>query len=279
MSPVRLGLTRGWIQFRNIVTTPDGIRDTLIWNGIPLVLLIINRNKDWPGTTLSVATVALPGVLGMVVAAGAVLGPAWNLSTEREDGTLLRARAVPYGLRGYMAGLVTGVILEALLGVALILIPSLLIVEGFTLDAAGAFTIAWVLLLGLLATMPIGIIVGALAKSARSVGGLGFLGLGGIVAISGIFFPIDDLWRPLQWLAQALPIYWIGLGMRSAVLPDAAAAAEIGGSWRTLETFGVLTAWSLAGLLAAPGVLRRMARRESGSLMEERRRALMQRLG
>jgi ABC-2 type transport system permease protein len=63
------------------------------------------------------------------------------------------------------------------------------------------------------------------------------------------------------------------------VLPDAAAAAEIGGSWRTLETVGVLTAWALAGLVTAPGVLRRMARRESGSTMEARRRALMQRLG
>ena len=279
MNAVSLGLQRGWISFRNIVTTPDGIRDTLIWNGIPLVILVLNRDNEWPGTDLSVATVALPGVLGMVVAAGALLGPAWNLSTEREDGTLLRARAVPYGLRGYMAGLVTSVCLEAVLGFVLILTPALLLVEGFSLDAAGAFTIAWVLVLGLLATMPFGIIIGAVARSARSVGGLGFLFLGGLVAISGIFFPIDELWEPLQWLAQALPIYWIGLGMRSAVLPDAAAAAEIGGSWRTLETVGVLTAWSLAGLLAAPGVLRRMARRESGSMMEARRRALMQRLG
>jgi ABC-2 type transport system permease protein len=165
------------------------------------------------------------------------------------------------------------------LGFVLILTPALLLFEGFSLDAAGVFTIAWVLILGLLATLPFGIIIGALAKSARSVGGLGFLFLGGLVAISGIFFPIDELWEPLQWLAQALPIYWIGLGMRSAVLPDAAAAAEIGGSWRTLETAGVLAAWSLAGLLTVPGVLRRMARRESGSLMEARRRALMQRLG
>lgn len=279
MIPLRLGLQRGWISFRNIITTPDGIRDTVIWNGIPLVILILNRDNEWPGTSLSVATVALPGVLGMVVAAGALLGPAWNLSSEREDGTLLRARAVPYGLRGYMTGLVTSCCLEALLAFALILTPALFLVEGFSLDAAGAFTIAWVLVLGLLATLPFGIIIGALAKSARSVGGLGFLFLGGLVAISGIFFPIDDLWEPFQWLAQALPIYWIGLGMRSAVLPDAAAAAEIGGSWRTLETAGVLAAWSLAGLLAAPGVLRRMARRESGSLMEARRRALMQRLG
>jgi ABC-2 type transport system permease protein len=276
---VRLGLQRGWISFRNIVTTPDGIRDTLIWNGLPLVILFLNRNNEWPGTSLSVATVALPGVLGMVVAAGALLGPAWNLSTEREDGTLLRARAVPYGLRGYMAGLVTSVCLEAVLGFVLILTPALLLFDGFSLDAAGAFTMAWVLILGLLATMPFGIIIGALAKNARSVGGLGFLFLGGLVAISGIFFPIDELWEPLQWIAQALPIYWIGLGMRSAVLPDAAAAAEIGGSWRTLETVGVLTAWALAGLVTAPGVLRRMARRESGSTMEARRRALMQRLG
>lgn len=257
MSAVGLGLQRGWIQFRNIITTPDGIRDTLIWNGIPLVILVLNRDNEWPGTSLSVATVALPGVLGMVVAAGALLGPAWNRSTEREDGTLLRARALPYGLTGYMAGLVTSVCLEAVLGLALILTPALILFEGFSLDATGAFAIAWVLVLGLLATMPIGIIVGALAKSARSVGGL--------VAISGIFFPIDELWEPLRWLAQALPIYWIGLGMRSAVLPDAAAAAEIGGSWRTLETAGVLAAWSLAGLLAVPSVLRRMARRESGS--------------
>jgi ABC-2 type transport system permease protein len=279
MTAVRLGITRGWIQFRNIITTPDGIRDTLIWNGIPLVLLVVNRDNEWPGTSLTVATVALPGVLGMVVAAGALLGPAWYLSSDREDGTLLRARAVPHGLTGYMAGLVTGVCLEAVLGIALILFPSLLIVEGLSLDAASAFTIAWVLVLGLLATLPIGIIIGALARSARSVGGLGFLALGGLVAISGIFFPNDELWEPLQWLAQALPIYWVGLGLRSAVLPEAAAAAEIGGSWRTPETFGVLAAWSLAGLLVAPGVLRRMARRESGSVMEARRRALMQRLG
>jgi ABC-2 type transport system permease protein len=279
MSAIRLGLQRGWISFRNIITTPDGIRDTVIWNGLPLVLLILGRNSEWPGTSLSASTVALPGVLGMIVAAGALLGPAWTLSSEREDGTLLRARAVPYGLRGYMAGVISSSCLEALLGVALILIPSLLLFEGFSLDAVGAFTIVWVLVLGLLATLPIGIIIGSVAKSARSVGGLGFIVVGGLVAISGIFFPNDDIWEPLQWLAQALPIYWVGLGMRSAVLPDAAAAAEIGGSWRTLETAGVLAAWSIAGLIAAPRVLRRMARRESGSLMEARRQALMQRLG
>ena len=86
-----------------------------------------------------------------------------------------------------------------------------------------------------------------------------------LLGISGIFYPIQDLWRWVQVVAQLFPMYWLGLGMRSAFLPDAAAAAEIGGSWRTLETVLVLGAWATVGLLVAPGVLRRMARRQSGS--------------
>jgi ABC-2 type transport system permease protein len=77
-------------------------------------------------------------------------------------------------------------------------------------------------------------------------------------------------------VAQVFPIYWIGLGMRSAFLPDAAAAAEVGGSWRTGLTIAVLLAWAIAGLLVAPGVLRRMARRQSGSKVQEAREAAAQ---
>lgn len=67
--------------------------------------------------------------------------------------------------------------------------------------------------------------------------------------------------------------------MRSALLPVAAAAAELGGLWRPVETTLVLLAWAVAGLVLAPPILRRMARRESGSLMEQRRQRAMQRIG
>jgi ABC-2 type transport system permease protein len=40
-----------------------------------------------------------------------------------------------------------------------------------------------------------------------------------------------------------------------------------------LETLGVLSAWVMLGLVTAPIVLRRMARRESGSRLAERRDA------
>lgn len=72
------------------------------------------------------------------------------------------------------------------------------------------------------------------------------------------------------------PVYWLGLGMRSAFLPESAAALEIGESWRTPETIGVLSAWAIAGVLVAPIVLRRMARRQSGSQVEAARQEAVQ---
>ncbi|QYC38177.1 hypothetical protein Nocox_02725 [Nonomuraea coxensis DSM 45129] len=60
------------------------------------------------------------------------------------------------------------------------------------------------------------------------------------------------------------------------MLPDAMAVAEIGESWRHLETALMLGLWAVAGFLPAPLVLRRMARRQSGSAVEEQRRKAAQ---
>jgi ABC-2 type transport system permease protein len=50
---------------------------------------------------------------------------------------------------------------------------------------------------------------------------------------------------------------------------------EVSHSWRHLATFGVLSAWAVAGLVLAPAVLRRMARRQSGSNFAARRERAM----
>ncbi|MGC7101014.1 ABC transporter permease [Amycolatopsis lurida] len=104
---------------------------------------------------------------------------------------------------------------------------------------------------------------------------------GGLIvdlAISGVFYPITAMPEWLQWLAQVFPVYWLGLDMRSAFLPDNAVAVEIGESWRHLETAAVLGAWAVIGLIVAPVVLRRMARRESGSVVAGRRDKTLQRV-
>ncbi|MDV6271302.1 hypothetical protein [Rhodococcus globerulus] len=99
----------------------------------------------------------------------------------------------------------------------------------------------------------------------------------GLIAISGIFYPITASPGWLQAVGQSFPMYWLGLGMRSALLPEEAVAIEIGESWRHVETAAVLGAWAVVGLLIAPVVLRRMARHESGSNMAARREKALQR--
>ena len=117
-----------------------------------------------------------------------------------------------------------------------ILVPSFLLFDDLMADPSGWFTVAWVLVLGLLAAMPIGMVIGALVPSTQKVGTWGMLPVMVLVGISGIFYPVQQLWGWVQVVAQVFPMYWLALGMRSAFLPDSAAALEIGDSLAHLET-------------------------------------------
>lgn len=223
-------------------------------------------------------TLVLPSILGMN-ASMAMVSMSQQLTADREDGTLLRAKAIPNGMLGYLVGKIVSVSGGLLADLAIFLIPGVLIIDGLATGSLGSWlTLAWVLVLGLVATLPIGAVLGSVFTSARSQGLL-TLPILGMIAISGIFYPIT--WMPgwLQWIAQVFPIYWLGLGMRSALLPGSAVSVELGHSWRHLETVGVLGAWAVLGLALAPIVLRRMARSESGSSVAERREKALQRVG
>jgi ABC-2 type transport system permease protein len=268
----RLGLARGWAEFRQSLTDPQQLGFNVIFAVAFVIVLLFQRDSTVEGTNVSLAFAVLPGVLGMMVAVGGLQGAAGSLAVEREDGTLLRAKAVPNGMVGYLTGRVVSVSLGAILGLVIIFVPSLFLIPELTrIGLTGWLTFVWVLALGLLATLPIGAVIGSLAKSPNTVNGLVTLPIIGITAISGIFYPIVALPGWVQAIAQVFPIYWLGLGVRSAFLPDSAASVEIGESWRHLETVGVLGVWALVGLLLAPMVLRRMARKESGANMEARR--------
>ena len=191
---------------------------------------------------------------------------------EREDGTLLRAKAVPNGMGGYVTGQLLLHSLSLLPMLLVVLIPSLLLFDGLMhRGAVGCLTVAWVLVLGLLATMPLGILIGSLVPNAQKVGSWGMMPIMVLAGISGVFYPIQQLWTWVAVIAQIFPMYWLALGMRSAFLPEAALAVEIGNSWRPLETVAVLAAWAVAGAVLAPRVLRVMARRQSGSAMQSAR--------
>lgn len=274
LSSLRQGVARGGVELRHNFTYWPDIVQNLFFAGISTLVLILMRGHHVPGTTFSLGSLTLPSVLGMNIAFGGVLGVAGLLSIEREDGTLLRAKATPGGMAAYVTGKITVISTTTLMGIAVLLTVGPLAFPGVSVTARGWLTIVWVVPLGLIATIPIGILLGSLLPNPRFFA-LIMLPFGALTAISGIFYPITHLPGWLQGIGQVFPMYWAGLGMRSAVLPGSLASVEIGGSWRHWQVLFVLAAWAVAGLAAAPPVLRRMARRESGSRVAARRERAM----
>ncbi|MGY2127105.1 ABC transporter permease [Blastococcus sp. SYSU DS0617] len=272
-----LGLRRGWTEFVLSLRSPQDQAFYLFTAVGALVFLWFNRDNELEGTELMYPTYALPSILGALLAFGVVIGPAFALAMEREDGTLLRHKALPHGMQGYVTGQITYHSLCLFPSLLTILVPSFLLFDDLMHRGAGGWlTVAWVVVLGLLATLPLGMIIGSVVPSTQKVGTWGMLPVMLLTAISGIFFPIQALWGWVQAVAQVFPTYWIGLGLRSAFLPDSAVTLELGDSWRTGTTVAVLLAWAAFGALVTPRVLRRMARRQSGSTVEAAREASLQ---
>ena len=273
---VRLGVRRGWREFLQSIRSTQDQGFYLFTALLVLGYLYLRRNTEVAGTDLLIPSVALPSILGALVAFGVVIGPAYSLAMDKEDGTLLRHKAVPHGVVGYFASQLLFHTVGLVPQLVVILVPSFLLFDDLMAEPSGWFTVAWLLPLGLVATMPIGMVIGALVPNVQKVGTWGMLPVMVLAGTSGIFYPVQRLWDWVEALVQAFPMYWLGLGMRSAFLPDGAAALEAGGSWRTWETVAVLGAWAVLGMLLTPVVLRRMARRTSGSQVEAAREQAVQ---
>ncbi|GLZ76384.1 transport permease protein [Actinorhabdospora filicis] len=278
-APLKIGARRGVIEARHAFTTPEEMAGIVIPSVIAMVVIFFLRGVSIPGTEVSLGSMSLPSMIGMNITFFGMLGIVQALTVEREDGTLLRAKTVPGGMTAYFVGIIVESLIQLLFSLALVLIPGVIVFENVAFDGPGS----WLLLLatvimGVGATAPIGAALGALFSNPKSLA-LVMLPTMGLVAISGIFYPITALPTWVQAIGQVFPMYWLGLGMRASLLPDAMAAIEIGGSWRHLEMFAVLGAWTVLGLLLAPMLLRRVARRESGSAVAERQQRAMQRVG
>lgn len=277
---IKVGLRRGWTLTRLGLRNPEDLIFYLVWGGGMAVYLIANRNDEVGDTGLSFATVALPGVIAAMMVFGGIVGPAFSLVLEREDGTLLRAKSAPHGLIGYVTAQVVYQAMGALPMLVMLIVPTALVVDDVMYRGAyGWAMVALFILLGLVATLPIGMVLGSLARKPSHVSTWGMVPVIALTLFSGIFGPVTNHAGWVQGLVQAFPTYWMGHLMRWAFLPDAAKAIELGGEWRVVPALVVLLVWSVIGLVLAPVVLRRMARRESGSAVEARMAERMQRVG
>jgi len=272
LNAVRIGVRRGWHEFVIGLRSPQDQSFYLLMGVGALALMWFNRDEPMDGSTLTLPQVALPSLLAGIVVFSIVIGPAYALALEREDGTLLRSRIAPYGLHGYLVGVATLTLASLLPLLVILLGGSALLFDGAVPNDPGRWgLIGLALLLGILANLPLGFAIGSLVPRIQQVTTWGMLPIIVLAWISGVFGSMTGLWPWVQLLAQGFPMYWLGHLMRYGFLPEAAVVGELYGVWRIGPGIAVLAAWTVVGSALATPLVRRMVRRQSGAAVTQAR--------
>ncbi|MFX0538983.1 ABC transporter permease [Ornithinimicrobium sp. Y1847] len=279
MSPTAAVLSAAWQQAKVVLirkyTSFAGV-GSLVLAAVILGVLWFIRDADFGEEAINAGVYVFTGFLAFGIIAAAVMGVAGELQTEREDGTLLRAKAVPHGMTGHLIAKLIVTPFEAVLPILPVVVGATLLLPGVMPTSVGPWLLLVVVfLLAVAAMMPWGAILGSIFRTMLGLA-WAMIALYAVAFISGLFFPVVALPTWLQWMAQATPIYWIGSALRMILLPEAG-ELEFGGEYRVGLTLIVLLGWAIVGMALAPVLLRRMARRQSGSQVAAARDRLLSR--
>src|SRR5688572_417526 len=149
---VRAGLSRGRIEIRQHLTETGFVLSHVIPPVMYVAVLLFMRGKTVPGTDFALGTMVLPSLLGMTIVFGGLSAPASAIAADHEDGTLLRAKATPNGMLGYLVGKIVMFALTTLFTVIAIVIPGIMIVGDLILDARAWLLLALLFLVGMVST-------------------------------------------------------------------------------------------------------------------------------
>jgi ABC-2 type transport system permease protein len=195
-----------WLEIKIFVREPLGVLGSIV---IPVLMFIIlgrsmgGSRREASEAVRSFVGVTLPVFAALLIAFSAVLSLVTIISIYREGGILKRLRATP--LRSHT--ILTAHVIVKLVQTGLTL--SLLIVAGKRYLPVGveipvvSFTLA--LLLSTLAILSLGFIIASVVPTARFAQPVGALILYPMVAVSGLFMPIDSLPPMLAALAHLMP--------------------------------------------------------------------------
>jgi ABC-2 type transport system permease protein len=197
-----------WLEIKIFVREPMGLFGTI---GIPVVIFAaLGRVFGGPGgaggSARSRALVAtdLPVFATLLIALNAVLSLVTIIAIYREGGILKRLRATP--LRPHV--ILTAHVVVKLLLTAITLALTIPLGARFypvhaDLRVAG-FSLA--LLFVTLSILSIGFLIASIVPTARFAQPLGSLLLYPMVALSGLFVPVESLPAGLQLASRVLPL-------------------------------------------------------------------------
>ncbi len=196
-----------WIEIKIFLREPLGAIGTV---GIPVVVfLVAGRMLSGRAALPSPAAsnfvgVGLPVLASVLILIGAVLSLVTIISIYREGGILKRLRATP--LRPQTI-LTAHVIVKLLLSAATLV---LMVAAGKRYYPVGihaplvGFTIA--LLISTCSVLSIGFLIASIVPTARFAQPIGAVIMYPMMAISGLFVPVESLPPAVQAVAKVLPL-------------------------------------------------------------------------
>jgi len=196
-----------WIEIKIFLREPLGAIGTIV---VPvLIFLVLGRivGGRLPSTALAAnnfVRVGLPVFASVLIAISAVLSLITIISIYREGGILKRLRATP--LRPQT--ILTAHVLVKLILTATTL--ALMVLAGKRYYPVGvhaplfSFTIA--LLISTWSILSIGFLIASIVPTARFAQPIGAIILYPMIAVSGLFIPIESLPPVLRAVARVLPL-------------------------------------------------------------------------
>ncbi|MDH3403613.1 MAG: ABC transporter permease [Acidobacteriota bacterium] len=196
-----------WVEIKIFLREPMGVIGTV---GIPVVLFLLLGRMAEGGVRPEASgarewfDVRLPVFAAIFIAIGAVLSLVAVISIYREGGILKRLRATPLRPVTILgAHVLVKLLLTATTLGLLVLAGKRFYPGGLEVDLPG---FAAALLLGTLSILALGFVIASLVPTARFAQPIGSALLYPMLAISGLFLPVENLPPLWRGVANALPV-------------------------------------------------------------------------
>ena len=186
--------------------------------------------------------VIVPGIAGMAVCSSTFTALAYRLTFLRENGVLKRIRGTPLRSSSYLAAVFGNAVVNAVIQLCIFVLAGKLL---FGIDwpkdvvSLAVFAVAGVVCFGALGVALSHAIPNA--DSATAYVNAIFLPL---IAISGVFFDVENAPAVLKDIAEALPLTHLIEGLSGAMV-------EGTGVTDHLSDLAVIALWGVAGLVLA----------------------------
>jgi ABC-2 type transport system permease protein len=206
---MQIGFLRGfwkltWLETKIFTREPMGFVGTLVMPVILFVVLGRALGVNEPVTTAQLDVPFNAAILAAVlIAISAVQSLVAIISIYREGGILKRLRATPLSPVTILGAHVVVKLIFTVISLALLLLAGRRLFPGVMQVNVLSFTAA--VLLGTLSILSLGFVIASLVPTARFAGLVSAAALYPMLALSGLFFPVDRLPGVLRGISYLLP--------------------------------------------------------------------------